>query len=124
MVKEPTLYKKRVVLLGDAGYCPTFLSGMGASLSLLGAKCLSNLLIKSPDNTENVFKEYNTFMQPILHQFRENARSNANSILATSPFNLYATNLITRFLPKSILYKSWGEQFKLSEENYKKIGLK
>lgn len=38
MINSPTLVDSNVVLLGDAGYCPIALSGMGASLSIYGAK--------------------------------------------------------------------------------------
>ncbi len=40
----------RVVLLGDAGYCPSPLTGMGTSLALVGAYVLAGELAR-PDGT-------------------------------------------------------------------------
>ena len=40
-VKMSKLYNGRVVLLGDAGYCPSPFTGMGTSLSLVGAYVLA-----------------------------------------------------------------------------------
>ncbi|MGV9798192.1 FAD-dependent monooxygenase [Mycobacterium sp. NPDC003449] len=40
----PTWHRGRVVLVGDAGYCPAFLSGRGTSLALTGAQFLAEEL--------------------------------------------------------------------------------
>ena len=36
-IKLPCLYKGRVTFIGDAAHCPSFLTGMGTTSSLLGA---------------------------------------------------------------------------------------
>ena len=50
-VKVETWARKRVVLLGDAGYCGTPLSGMGTSMSLVGGYVLAGELAaaKTPE---------------------------------------------------------------------------
>ena len=44
----------RVVLLGDAGYCPTPLTGLGTSLALVGAYILAGELAASSESTTAV----------------------------------------------------------------------
>lgn len=81
MVDAPNLVNGDLVLLGDAGYCPTALSGMGASLSIYGAKALSHFISKNPDDLRSACSNYNTLMQPIIHKFQGNARNNASSFI-------------------------------------------
>jgi len=81
MVNASTLVNGNMVLLGDAGYCPTALSGMGASLSIYGAKALSHFISKSPDDLKSACSNYNILMQPIIHKFQTNARNNASSFI-------------------------------------------
>lgn len=81
MVNAPSLVNGNIVLLGDAGYCPTALSGMGASLSIYGAKALSHFISKSPDDVRSACGNYNQLMQPIIGKFQLNARNNASSFI-------------------------------------------
>ncbi|MFC6100349.1 FAD-dependent monooxygenase [Olivibacter domesticus] len=88
MVNAPNLHNGRLVLLGDAGYCPTALSGMGASLSIYGAKALAHLIAEYPDDILTACDSYNTLMQPIVEKFRTNAKNNAASFLPKSEADL------------------------------------
>ncbi|KAA0128387.1 NAD(P)-binding protein [Chryseobacterium sp. SN22] len=81
MVEAPDLVNGNMVLLGDAGYCPTALSGMGASLSIYGAKALSHFIGQTPDGLRAACNNYNILMQPIIHKFQDNARNNASSFI-------------------------------------------
>lgn len=81
MVDAPDLVNGNMVLLGDAGYCPTALSGMGASLSIYGAKALSHFISKTPDDLTSSCSNYNRLMQPIISKFQSNARNNASSFI-------------------------------------------
>lgn len=81
MVHAPALTNGKLVLLGDAGYCPTALSGMGASLSIYGAKALSYFLQKSPDDLNGALQRYDGLMKPISRKFQSNARNNAESFI-------------------------------------------
>ncbi|WP_263603482.1 FAD-dependent monooxygenase [Chryseobacterium sp. PET-29] len=81
MVNAPSLVNGNMVLLGDAGYCPTALSGMGASLSIYGAKALSHFISKTPYDLTSACNNYNILMQPIIRKFQGNARNNASSFI-------------------------------------------
>ncbi|RKO72081.1 FAD-binding protein [Sphingobacterium puteale] len=88
MVNAPNLRNGRLVLLGDAGYCPTALSGMGASLSIYGAKALAHYIAEYPDDILTACDSYNTLMQPIVEKFQTNAKNNAASFLPKSEADL------------------------------------
>ncbi|MBD1433745.1 FAD-dependent monooxygenase [Sphingobacterium sp. DN00404] len=88
MVNAPTLHNGRLVLLGDAGFCPTALSGMGASLSIYGAKALAHYIAEYPDDILTACNSYNTLMQPIVEKFQTNAKNNAASFLPKSEAEL------------------------------------
>lgn len=55
-VKMQSLHKGRVVLLGDAGYCPSPFTGMGTTLSFMGAYTLAGELSRQPDKIEDALK--------------------------------------------------------------------
>jgi 2-polyprenyl-6-methoxyphenol hydroxylase-like FAD-dependent oxidoreductase len=66
----------RVVLLGDAGYCPTPLTGLGTSLALVGAYILAGELANAEDGTaaseqlaiQAAFDRYESRMRPYVQQ--------------------------------------------------------
>ena len=84
MVNSPNLVNGNVVLLGDAGYCPTALSGMGASLSIYGAKALAHFIREYPNDLKTAGSNYNTMMQPLIRKFQGNAKNNAASFIPDS----------------------------------------
>ena len=70
----------RVVLLGDAGYCPTPLTGLGTSLALVGAYILAGELAAAADDAttaieqdaiQGAFDRYETRMRPYVKQSQE-----------------------------------------------------
>jgi 2-polyprenyl-6-methoxyphenol hydroxylase-like FAD-dependent oxidoreductase len=70
----------RVVLLGDAGYCPSPLTGLGTSLALVGAYILAGELATAADDvtaaTEQdaihaAFDRYESRMRPYVEQGQE-----------------------------------------------------
>jgi 2-polyprenyl-6-methoxyphenol hydroxylase-like FAD-dependent oxidoreductase len=57
----------RVVVLGDAGYCASPISGMGTSLALVGAYVLAGELGRHADHRQ-AFAAYETIMRPYARQ--------------------------------------------------------
>ncbi|KAK3073132.1 hypothetical protein LTR53_005564 [Teratosphaeriaceae sp. CCFEE 6253] len=66
-VKMNTWSKVRVVLLGDAGYCASPISGMGTALALNGAYNLAGALVQHPDDHTAAFAAYEETMRPIVN---------------------------------------------------------
>ncbi|KAK3716483.1 hypothetical protein LTR37_006379 [Vermiconidia calcicola] len=65
-VKMEKWSKGRVVLLGDAGYCASPISGMGTTLALSGAYNLAGALSRHTEDYTAAFAEYEEKMRPIV----------------------------------------------------------
>jgi len=72
-IRMPRWSSGRVVLVGDAAYAPSFLSGQGTSLALVGAYILAGELA-SHDNPQDAFAAYERIVRPFVE---------ANQALAT-----------------------------------------
>lgn len=120
MVYAPVLHKGRVVLLGDAGYCPTSLSGMGASLSIYGAKALAHYVESFPYDLSKALENYNSLMHPIIQKFQRNTRKNVRTFLPMDKMNLRAINILFRCIPLSFITKRMGNELSLtkSQKNF------
>jgi 2-polyprenyl-6-methoxyphenol hydroxylase-like FAD-dependent oxidoreductase len=55
--------KGRTVLVGDSGYCPSPISGMGTTVALVGAYVLAGEITKSPRDHETAFRNYEEKMR-------------------------------------------------------------
>jgi 2-polyprenyl-6-methoxyphenol hydroxylase-like FAD-dependent oxidoreductase len=115
MIELSSYATKHVVLLGDAAYCPTFLSGMGASLSLLGAKVLNESL-KSSANIKDALSRYNNIMFQLAQHFQKNARSNMKRELPQSKIQAAISNFIISAIPLSIMKKRVGKQLMVEKQ--------
>ncbi|MFF7176927.1 FAD-dependent monooxygenase [Streptomyces sp. NPDC008121] len=56
----------RVTLLGDAGYCPSPLSGQGTSLALVGAHVLADSLARADGDHRSAYDRYERRMRPFV----------------------------------------------------------
>ncbi|NBE51832.1 FAD-dependent monooxygenase [Streptomyces boluensis] len=56
----------RVTLLGDAGYCPSPLSGQGTSLALVGAHVLADSLARADGDHRAAYARYERRMRPFV----------------------------------------------------------
>ncbi|MFD8544655.1 FAD-dependent monooxygenase [Streptomyces sp. NPDC059649] len=56
----------RTVLLGDAGYCASPLSGQGTSLALVGAHVLADALVQADGDHRIAFARYEERMRPFV----------------------------------------------------------
>lgn len=65
-VKMNSWTKGRVALLGDAGYCPSPLSGQGNNLALVGAYILAGELKTANGNPMQAFARYNELLHPFV----------------------------------------------------------
>lgn len=61
----------RVVLLGDAGYCPSPLTGLGTSLALVGAYLLAGELAAAGGDHRRAFSRYEELMRPYVSRAQE-----------------------------------------------------
>jgi len=65
-IRMPSWSTGRVALLGDAGYCPSPLSGQGTSLALVGAYVLANALARADGDHRTAFTAYERKMRTFV----------------------------------------------------------
>ena len=114
MVTLPHLFKGRVVALGDAGYCPTFLSGMGASLALVGARGLDLALRTESNNVPAALQRFSDIMQPIIAHYQQNAAENVRTMLDTSPAHALLHKWMVRLSPPMMIIRRLAKQHELA----------
>ncbi|WP_454780630.1 FAD-dependent monooxygenase [Legionella sp. WA2022007384] len=61
----------RVILLGDAAYCASPMSGQGTSLAIIGAYVLAGELAAANGNHQIAFEEYEKLMRPFVRLNQE-----------------------------------------------------
>jgi len=109
MVGLPDLSKGRVVLLGDAGYCPSYLSGMGASMGLLGAEALDKALRETPD-VPAALASFNGLMQPVIAHYHRAAVSNLDLLLTRNTLRTWWHTWAMRRFPPALLVRQLARQ--------------
>lgn len=67
-IKTKTWSKGRVVLLGDAGYAPSPLTGVGTTLALIGACVLSGEIARNSHNISKALEAYEATLRPYVEQ--------------------------------------------------------
>ena len=95
-------HKKRVVLIGDAAFCITLLSGQGSSMAMTAAYVLSEQLEKHKDDYNAAFTEYEKSLRPMIEKMQKKAVKNAANYVPTSKFNLWVRNLFAPLIFKKI----------------------
>ncbi|KAF2682538.1 FAD/NAD(P)-binding domain-containing protein [Lentithecium fluviatile CBS 122367] len=91
-VHMPQLHSGRVVLLGDAGYCPSPFTGMGTTLSLIGSYILTGEIAKHGDDVDAALQAYHEGMQAPLQKYQRIAGGAETSFYPSSEFGIKITN--------------------------------
>ncbi|KAF2856093.1 FAD/NAD(P)-binding domain-containing protein [Plenodomus tracheiphilus IPT5] len=93
-VKMPgqVLHKDRVVLVGDAGYCPSPFTGMGTTLSLIGAYVLAGELGRSGASVEEALERYQEIMKTPVEECQKLTPGFRGGIYPTSAWGIWVVN--------------------------------
>lgn len=70
-VRTDTWHRGRVVLLGDAAYCPSHWSGLGTSGALVGAYVLAGEINQHTDDLPQAFLEYDKVLRPYVQECQD-----------------------------------------------------
>ena len=70
-VDTDTWSKGRVVLLGDAGYCPSPMSAMGTTGSFVGAYVLAGEINRNSDDLPKALANYDKVLRPFVKDFQK-----------------------------------------------------
>ena len=89
----------RVTLAGDAGYCPSPLSGQGTSLALVGAYVLAAELHNADGDHGAAFAGYQHRMQDFVARNQQIAIGNTKRFIPTTRRQIWLQNQAIRTLP-------------------------
>ncbi|EGE07992.1 oxidoreductase [Trichophyton equinum CBS 127.97] len=70
-VRTDTWHKGRVVLVGDAGYCPSPFTGLGTTVALVGAYVLAGEINQNTDNLPKALANYDKKLRPFVNNVQE-----------------------------------------------------
>jgi len=114
-IKMDSWYKGRVTLVGDAGYCPSLLSGKGSTLAMVGAYILAGELKQANGNYKTAFEQYEILFKPFMEKKQKSAQSFAKSFIPKSNFGIWLRNKVFKLMSSSLFSKLFLNQFKDSE---------
>ena len=92
-----------MTLLGDAGYCPSPLSGQGTSLALVGAYVLAGELQAAAGDHQAAYARYQQQMNGFVQQNQQIALGNANRFTPGTRNQIWLQNQTIKALP----YMPW-----------------
>jgi 2-polyprenyl-6-methoxyphenol hydroxylase-like FAD-dependent oxidoreductase len=93
----------RTVLVGDAAYCPSPMSGMGTSLALVGAYVLAGELAAAHGDHRVAFARYEKEMREYVRRGQEQVNGASGFLLPKSRSQVWLRNQFIRVLP----YMPW-----------------
>jgi len=120
-IKMDRWYKGRVTLVGDAGYCPSLLSGKGSTLAMVGAYILAGELKEANGDYQLAFEQYEKLFKPFMEKKQKSAHSFAKSFVPKSYFGIWLRNLAFKLMSSPAFSKLFLNQFKdkgLTLKNY------
>jgi 2-polyprenyl-6-methoxyphenol hydroxylase-like FAD-dependent oxidoreductase len=102
-IRMPAWSRGRVVLLGDAGYCPSLLAGEGASFAMAGAYILAGELASSDGEIERAFWLYEQRLKSFIERKQRAALRLGGWFAPRTRFGLLIRNELTRLAATAAL---------------------
>jgi 2-polyprenyl-6-methoxyphenol hydroxylase-like FAD-dependent oxidoreductase len=102
----------RVVLLGDAGYCPALLTGQGSTLAMLGAYILAGELKVALGDHTRAFAQYEQAFRPVVRQEQKQVGANARILVPATPVGLWVkTHVFPKLVPPLLVALEHGRRW-------------
>jgi 2-polyprenyl-6-methoxyphenol hydroxylase-like FAD-dependent oxidoreductase len=98
-IEMPRWSRGRVVLLGDAAFCPSPLSGQGTSLAVIGAYLLASELASAGDDHTAAFAAYEQRLRELTLATQKMGRDSARRLSGRGRFVALQTALLLRLAP-------------------------
>jgi 2-polyprenyl-6-methoxyphenol hydroxylase-like FAD-dependent oxidoreductase len=95
-IRLQTWSKGRVVLVGDAAYCPSLLAGEGAGLALAGAYLLAGELQRASGNHLLAYRAYEERFRNFTDRKQRSAQQFASSFTPKTRLGLFVRDLVLR----------------------------
>jgi len=101
----------RVVLLGDAAWCPSPLSGLGTSTALVGAYVLAGELARAAGEHRRAFAAYEDVMRPYIAQAQELPPGGVNGFVPKTRLEIGLRTHMIRWMTRWPLRNLMAAQF-------------
>ncbi len=95
-IQMPQWFNNRVGLIGDSAYCPTLISGQGASMAMAGAYFFSQALERS-SHYQEAFQIMDNRLRPHINKIQQSARNFAPTFIPKSQLRIMLINWVLRF---------------------------
>jgi 2-polyprenyl-6-methoxyphenol hydroxylase-like FAD-dependent oxidoreductase len=122
-VRVDRWWRGRVVLIGDAGYCGSPLSGLGTSTSLVGAYVLAGELAATPDDHEAAFARYQREMRDYVAECQKlppgGVRGFAPQSQAAISLRNLSTRLMTAWPMRTLIAKQFLKADRITLKDYR-----
>ena len=92
-------FKDRVVLVGDAAWCPSPMAGLGTSMALVGGFVLVGELAAAAGDHRRAVAAYESTLRPYINGGQKQAKGNAVALIPRSRGQIRMRNLFVRLLP-------------------------
>jgi 2-polyprenyl-6-methoxyphenol hydroxylase-like FAD-dependent oxidoreductase len=102
-VKMERWSQGRTVMVGDAAYCASPLSGMGTGMAVVGAYVLAGELMEADGDYEVACERYEGLMRDFVQQCQQIADGGTDWFVPRTRFRLWLSNQMWRVLP----YTPW-----------------
>jgi 2-polyprenyl-6-methoxyphenol hydroxylase-like FAD-dependent oxidoreductase len=121
-VRMDTWTRGRVVLLGDAGYSPSPLTGMGTSLALVGAYVLAGELAMARGDHVGAFRRYEAELRGYVAQCQKLPPGGINAFLPRGATAIRMRNLsmrmMTRWPMRAVLARTFARADAITPRDY------
>jgi 2-polyprenyl-6-methoxyphenol hydroxylase-like FAD-dependent oxidoreductase len=112
----------RIALLGDAGYCPSPLSGQGTNLALVGAYTLAGERAATSGDHQIAFARYQEELQDYVRRQQKAASGGGKWFIPPNQAMIQLRNLNMRLLPylpwKGLIAKAIQQQTAITLKEY------
>ncbi|CAI6335438.1 unnamed protein product [Periconia digitata] len=99
-VRMEKLYKGRVVLLGDSGYCPSPFTGLGTTSALIGAYVLAGELARNGTNVDAALENYQKLAKPPVTALQHLPTENMGFLFPSSRLGVWVLSSVMRAIYK------------------------
>lgn len=121
-VRVERWWRGRVALVGDAGYCGSPLTGLGTSMSLVGAYVLAGELASTPDDHEAAFGRYQDEMRAYVADCQKlppgGIKGFAPQSQATISLRALSTKMMTAWPMRNILIRQFRKADGITLKEY------
>jgi 2-polyprenyl-6-methoxyphenol hydroxylase-like FAD-dependent oxidoreductase len=114
----------RVVLLGDAAWCPSPLAGLGTSTALVGAYVLAGELARAVSDHSRAFAAYEDVMRPYIAQAQELPPGGVNGFVPKTRLAIalrtHMIRLMNRWPLRNIMAAQFGKADAIELPDYER----